>query len=425
MVLFVLYFLFSFASEFPPFLILPSKRPKPPRDTATMRKSSCYHLLALVLTYASSNAFILTSKPLVTRLPIQPSISHTEDTSIDDDAINNIPCRILLLDHLNINHQKGQHDALKAFYFDFLRCTIDPRKYENYVAGSKTIWANVGMHQFHLPEGKPDAQVLEGVITLVHENCEGLIERYSKFLDGDDKFASLQGTEFHVDVERDSDNFDDLMLMVTDPWGNEFCILPTDDAADDRAEFLGSQPNLEDNLKSEGLKLEDLTIYVSHGSNLEGIARFYQKVFGATSVEELETNSSISIAIGDRQMLTFMYHPGGAKVKVQHHDLSFDEVDEYGNPSNFGPHISMYVTNLSYAYRMADELNVAYVNPRFKRRAYTEDEAIDQCMFRILDIVDPLDQQKNVIISLEHEVRSTTTRDGKKYKSCPLINVDL
>ena len=37
----------------------------------------------------------------------------------------------------NINHEKGRHDALKAFYFDFLGCAIDPRKYENYVAGKK------------------------------------------------------------------------------------------------------------------------------------------------------------------------------------------------------------------------------------------------------------------------------------------------
>ena len=36
--------------------------------------------------------------------------------------------------------------------------------------GKKTLWANVGMHQFHLPEGKPDAQVFDGVITLIHED---------------------------------------------------------------------------------------------------------------------------------------------------------------------------------------------------------------------------------------------------------------
>jgi hypothetical protein len=32
---------------------------------------------------------------------------------------------ILILDHININHQKERHDLLKAFYFDFLQCGID------------------------------------------------------------------------------------------------------------------------------------------------------------------------------------------------------------------------------------------------------------------------------------------------------------
>jgi len=44
---------------------------------------------------------------------------------------------ILILDHLNINHEKGRHDWLRAFYFDFLQCAVDPRKEENLDAGSK------------------------------------------------------------------------------------------------------------------------------------------------------------------------------------------------------------------------------------------------------------------------------------------------
>lgn len=341
--------------------------------------------------------------------------------SLFSSSNNSNPCRILLLDHLNINHQKGQHDALKAFYFSFLKCSVDPRKYDNYLAGTKTVWANLGMHQFHLPEGKPDAQVLDGVITLVHENLDGLIQRYSDFSNGSEEFAALRDTEFQLEVEQDQDG---MMLMVTDPWGNLFCILPTEDAEQDRAESLGSQPNLEGALKSEGLKMEDLTIYVSDGSNLEGITRFYDHIFGAKSIEELQTDTSVSIAIGDGQTLTFQYHPD-RRIKVKHEDLNFDTVDEDGFPSNFGPHVSMYVSNLSHAYRMADELNVLYVNPRFKRRAYTEDEAVDQCMFRILDIIDPLDKQTGVIASLEHEIRAVKTRNGEKYKSCPLTNVDL
>lgn len=60
-----------------------------------------------------------------------------------------------------------------------------------------------------------------------------------------------------------------------------------------------------------------------------------------------------------------------------------------------------------------------YVNPRFKRRAYTAEEAIDQCMFRLIDVVDPLDDEREVILSLEHEVRSAVRSDGTQYKSYP------
>ena len=60
---------------------------------------------------------------------------------------------VLILDHLNINHEKGRHDLVKAFYFDLLGMTPDPRKQENLEAGRKTLWANAGIHQFHLPEG--------------------------------------------------------------------------------------------------------------------------------------------------------------------------------------------------------------------------------------------------------------------------------
>lgn len=392
-----------------------------------MLKSLGHQLILIVI--ASTNAFMPTCQPNTPRIPRTRASITNGDAAIENDAPlekDNKPCRVLLLDHLNINHQKGCHDALNAFYFDFLKCSIDPRKHENYLAGEKTVWANLGMHQFHLPEGKPGAQVLDGVITLVHENLEGLIERYNDFLDGDDTLSPLRGTQFHMEMEQDDeDSSDDVLLVVTDPWGNQFCILPSDDPEDDRAIFLGAQPSLEGAAPSEGLKLEDLTMYVSHGSNLKGIARFYEQVFCAPTIEELETDTSVSIAMGDRQTLTFQYHPGGPGVEVQHDDLRFDVMDEEGNPSNVGPHISIYVTNLPHSYRMAKDLDVLYVNPRFKRRAYTEDEAIDQCMFRILDIVDPMDKKRNVIVSLEHEVRAVKTRYGKKYKSCPLLEIDF
>mmetsp|Transcript_38084 Transcript_38084/g.68635 ORF Transcript_38084/g.68635 Transcript_38084/m.68635 type:complete len:399 (+) Transcript_38084:58-1254(+) len=358
--------------------------------------------------------------------PLPASTTANTDADADNATANdeNDQCGVLLLDHFNINHEKGRHDVLKAFYFDFLGCAIDPRKYDNYLAGKKTVWANIGMQQFHLSEGKPDAQVFDGMITLVYDNLEGLMDRYNDFLDDDERFAPLKETEFLVGIVDD-------MMMVTDPWGSQFVILPSDDPIEDRAAHVGAQPMMEGHEPSEGLALEDLTVYVEHGANLEGIGRFYDYVLGAPTIEELSSDESISVAMGERQTLTFQYHPDGPNVDVTHHDYSYDlkdgDVDaslpEY--PTNNGPHISLYVTNLSNAYKTAEEMGVLYVNPRFKRRAYTEEQAIDQCMFRIIEIYDPLDEKRDVIVSLEHEVRSAKTRDGEKYKSCPLLDIPV
>ena len=91
---------------------------------------------------------------------------------------NNNENNILILDHINMNHEKGRHDWLKAFYVDFLQCALDPRKIENVELGRKTIWCNIGAQQFHLPEGKPGAQVLDGIITLVYPNLDAVWNRY-------------------------------------------------------------------------------------------------------------------------------------------------------------------------------------------------------------------------------------------------------
>jgi hypothetical protein len=91
--------------------------------------------------------------------------------------------------------------------------------------------------------------------------------------------------------------------------------------------------------------------------------------------------------------------------------------------SNYGPHVSMYVKDLPSTYKRADALGLVYVNPRFKRRAYTLDEAIDDCMFRCLEIVDPKNLDDGPIIKLEHEIRSVVKKDGSMYKSCPFDEI--
>eukprot|EP00540_Astrosyne_radiata_P022877 CAMPEP_0116866888 /NCGR_PEP_ID=MMETSP0418-20121206/26313_1 /TAXON_ID=1158023 /ORGANISM="Astrosyne radiata, Strain 13vi08-1A" /LENGTH=168 /DNA_ID=CAMNT_0004502641 /DNA_START=146 /DNA_END=652 /DNA_ORIENTATION=- len=157
---------------------------------------------------------------------------------------------------------------------------------------------------------------------------------------------------------------------------------------------------------------------------MEGIARFYEQILECPVLECSESRCCISV--GPRQTLSFVRHPKG-RLTVQHEDMRDDQVEPPpGMPSfmsNYGPHVSMYVADLESTYRRADRLGLAYVNPRFKRRAYTLDEALKDCMFRCLDIVDPNDVEAGPILRLEHEVRSVVKQDGSKYKSCPFFDI--
>ena len=312
---------------------------------------------------------------------------------------------ILILDHLNINHQKGRHDWLKAFYVDFLQCALDPRKMENVLSGKKTIWANIGAQQFHLPEGKPDAQVLDGIITLVYPDLASFSERYQVAQ------QSLKGSLFEM---KEMENG---KLKVVCPWGITFHL--EQGAESSSRDERGSQPGEQ----SVGLAMKDLTIHTPPNSNLEGIGRFYEQILGSRVAEC--SKDFIQIQVGPKQTLTFRANP--STTAESHVDLRDEDVEspegaqQYS--SNYGPHISMYVSNLPSAYKRAEALGLTYVNPRFKRRAYTLDEAIDDCMFRCLDIIDPENVKEGPILKFEHEVRSVVKRDGSKYKSCPFSEI--
>lgn len=346
-----------------------------------MLKSFVKVLISLALTVALCEAFSA------------PAVSKTKTRN-----------SILILDHLNINHEKGRHDWLKAFYVDFLQCALDPRKIENVEKGKKTLWVNIGSNQFHLPEGKPDAQVLDGIVTLSYPDLGALKERQERVAE------SLEGSLFQMKTTHD-------YVRVVDPWGSVFQLVERAETARDGR---GSQPGDE----SEGFGMLDLTIHIPSDANLAGIGRFYEQVLGSV-VSKCEDGECVQIQVGQQQTLTFQTN--ASTNKESHVDLRDEEVEIPEGVtsflSNYGPHISMYVANLETAYRRADELGLAYVNPRFKRRAYTLEEALDDCMFRCLDIVDPENVEAGPIIKLEHEVRSVVKRDGSKYKSCPFYEI--
>jgi hypothetical protein len=336
---------------------------------------------------------------------------------------------LLLLDHWNINHEKGRQDLLLAFWVDFLKCALDPRKLENVQdpqhrsalqlpplasdTKKRTLWVNIGAHQFHLPQGKPDAQVLDGSVTLVYPSLQTLMDRY------DHVAPLLQGSKFqiqHCGTEG--------RLEVTDPWGSLFYII-VQEGSDHRGDPRGRQPGE----ASEGLALSDLTIHTPSSTNLPGIGRFYQQILGAKVDVFMEC---VTVQVGPFQTLTF--RPCAATTVDRHVDLRWEEdcappppgspPDTPSYPSNYGPHVSMYyVADLASTFQRAKELDVIYVNPRFSRRAYTKDEARKDCMFRCLDIIDPDNIAAGPILQLEHEIRSVVKIDGSKYPSCPFDDI--
>eukprot|EP00558_Chaetoceros_sp_UNC1202_P004021 CAMPEP_0197244402 /NCGR_PEP_ID=MMETSP1429-20130617/9533_1 /TAXON_ID=49237 /ORGANISM="Chaetoceros sp., Strain UNC1202" /LENGTH=178 /DNA_ID=CAMNT_0042704757 /DNA_START=18 /DNA_END=554 /DNA_ORIENTATION=- len=168
---------------------------------------------------------------------------------------------------------------------------------------------------------------------------------------------------------------------------------------------------------------------------MAGIARFYEQILD-TPILSCDENKVV-ISMGPYQTLTFEstdtddvvvgydYGDGTNTNDVNMHVDLRDEPEK--NPkdhhpyyqSNYGPHISIYIRDIRATYNRAADLAVTYVNPRFSRKAYNEEEVVKDCMFRCLDIVDPENVEAGAILRLEHEVRSVLKGDGSLYKSCP------
>lgn len=307
---------------------------------------------------------------------------------------------LLIVDHLNINHEAGRHDLLVAFYFDLLGCAVDPRKAQNLEKGSKTVWANAGIHQFHLSEGS-SAQVFDGLITLAFADLQPIRDRLAK------PPPVLVGSAFawHDDADGDA-------IFVTDPWGSRFKLIQDATSADSRGKQPGPQ--------SEPLAIKELLVHVpKHGrpDALQGIARFYKHVFGCDA-KVVDGGRRVDVQVGGGQVLAFAQ-------RIDNEPVAHEELgeDEEGRSTNHGAHVSMYVADLPSIYAKATDLGITYVNHRFKRRAYSLEEAVQQCMFRVIDVIDPDHPEDGAILRLEHEVRACITSDGSKYKSCPFFEI--
>lgn len=307
------------------------------------------------------------------------------------------------MDHLNINHQRGRHDLVKAFYCDLLGLTLDPRKQENVLKGRKTVWANAGITQFHLPEAE-NAQVFDGVVTLAYKYKTDLME-------------VIDILKYPPDILLDNTFFgwsileDEREVIVSDSWGSKFKLILDPCAWDDR----GCQPGS----PSRMCTMSDLCVNVHPSTSLAGIARYYEHILEAPCLSPADEHQ-VAIIVSPLQTLTFKHSPS-TSIDAKEGDLERDEEGKI--ISNAGPHISIYIKDLPMAYQRASELGAVFVNTRYKRQAFSLDDAIDQCMFRTINIIDPANIAGGAIFRLEHEIRSVVNRDGTKYKSCPFDNI--
>ena len=145
---------------------------------------------------------------------------------------------------------------------------MDPsrRKQENADKGRKTLWANAGITQFHLPE-EESAQVFDGVVTLSYtEPSPAAFEALRKRL--------AQPPAILADTHFTWVKLSPEQIAVRDPWGSCFVVKHDPSRRDSR----GSQPGVSlDGAHGGGIVMSDVTVHLPKGKTgreVVGVARF-------------------------------------------------------------------------------------------------------------------------------------------------------
>jgi len=298
--------------------------------------------------------------------------------------------------------------------------------------------------------------VFDGVITLscTDTSPESFNKLVKRLAQPPAIFADTHFTWVELSSEfRDRANF----VAVRDPWGSCFVIKHDPSARDPRGEQPGVGALVGAAGSGSGLAMSDLIVHLPRGKtgrDVMAAGRFYEHVFRAPVVGKrglFDDTYSVSLAVSPYQTLTIMRVDGPAGLtpnpmrgipqvlqqaarnslpqpEPQSHDSSSQRGfgTEARIVANTGPHVSMYIQDFAGAYERAAALggNVLFTNTRFKRQAFSLAEAKEQSMFRVLDIVDPLEPEAGPIFRLEHECRSVLGKDGQTlYKSCPFREV--
>ena len=249
-------------------------------------------------------------------------------SSLSSSSSSSPPGQLLLLDHLNINHKSCDHSSIISFYRDTLGMVLDDRKPNpGLPPGRGTLWANGGATQFHLSEGKPDPQVLDGVVHLAYSSPAALKSLSTR--------AALANVSVHSLAGPGT-------LTLNCPYGN------TVTASVGEGDSRGGQPHTGPGTECKGIT--GLTLFVRDAEDLPGISRFYNAVF-SLETRVAEGGKSLTIPFGPSQSVRF---EEGPLLNQEYKDGE-------------GPHVSMYVSDLEKVWTDAVEAfgeGVTYANPR-------------------------------------------------------------
>jgi hypothetical protein len=334
----------------------------------------------------------------------QTTLCMTETTTAASTRTIVDKSTLTLLEHINLN--VPSQESILPFYFDVLGCGLDPRKAENLKEGAakKTIWANCGASQFHLPFGET-AQRIPGHVGLKFDSLEGLKNRLAeqqKQQQHGENQKALRSYEVGVDPRSQCefvklvDVYDNVFYCrVGDPSTNEDKRQPM--IAPDETSQWGEYAERYGRAESDCRGIDYVEFHCPLGT-AEKIALFYESVLDATTT---------CIDLGD-----------GTKIAI----IAFGDVDDMGKadqsllfreseqkiPENDGHHIAMYVgesaADFEQAFKNAEIADVVWVNPRFSDKADTLESARNWKQFRFKNIVDM--ETGETVFELEHEMRS-------------------
>mmetsp|Transcript_5345 Transcript_5345/g.10196 ORF Transcript_5345/g.10196 Transcript_5345/m.10196 type:complete len:486 (-) Transcript_5345:1184-2641(-) len=387
-----------------------------------------------------------------TRAIFRTAKSSLPKNSLVSEEISTMECfsTLTLLEHINLN--VPNHDYILDFYVKVLGFGLDPRRAQNVVKGSGTVWMNCGASQFHLPFGE-EAQVIPGSIGLWYDSLDGLKERLEKYNQNDDEMDKRPFSEYTIlRSNGHGDGNDDASDIVTairivDRYGNVFYCrdkkdpivvkvsenyehipeimriatqpVVTNYLPQDIAEYTNvaeqyglkqinhelstlstSTDTVTDTAATTDCKGISYVEFLVPRNTADKISEFYNCVFDATTTVYHDASTGNDVAIA-------AFGSIDAKTGKSSQSLLFRETDQEIPPYD-GHHIALYVGNnqadFEQAFKNAEEAQVVWVNPRFSDKATNLNTAKKWKQFRFKNIID-LETGK-MIFELEHEVRS-------------------